>query len=134
MATKTITQLVAADVGNVDDTIVFPIDDNDLATRKLTLAQLRTALGALGFTGDVTGTGAYGAIVLTIANGAVSLAKMANMATNKLLGRSTAGTGAPEVISIGAGLTLSGGTLSASAAAAAAPSATLLTHRAFGAF
>lgn len=36
------------------------------------------------------------------------------MATNKLLGRSTAGTGAAEEISIGVGLTLSAGTLTAS--------------------
>ncbi|CAB5222532.1 hypothetical protein UFOVP378_11 [uncultured Caudovirales phage] len=34
--------------------------------------------------------------------------------TNKLLGRSTAGTGAAEEISIGSGLTLTAGTLSAS--------------------
>jgi hypothetical protein len=36
------------------------------------------------------------------------------LATNSLLGRSTAGTGAAEEISIGSGLTLSGGVLSAS--------------------
>lgn len=35
-----------------------------------------------------------------------------SMATNKLIGRSTAGTGAMEEISVGTGLTLSGGTLS----------------------
>lgn len=43
-------------------------------------------------TGDVTG-----ATTLTIANGAVTLAKMANMATSSLIYRKTAGTGAPEV-------------------------------------
>lgn len=37
--------------------------------------------------------------VWTIENGAVSLAKMADMATASLLGRNTAGTGAPEVLS-----------------------------------
>lgn len=36
------------------------------------------------------------------------------MATAKILGRSTASTGAVEEISVGSGLTLSGGTLSAS--------------------
>jgi hypothetical protein len=35
------------------------------------------------------------------------------MATNKLLGRSTAGTGVAEEITIGSGLTLSAGTISA---------------------
>ena len=37
----------------------------------------------------------------------------AQMSTGKLLGRSTAGAGAIEEITIGSGLTLSGGTLSA---------------------
>ena len=45
-------------------------------------------------TGDVTGSAA-----LTIANSAVTLAKMADMATASLLGRNTAGTGDPEVLS-----------------------------------
>jgi len=46
--------------------------------------------------GDVTsvGDGAQ-----TIANGAVTLAKMANMATSSIIGRKTAGTGVPEVLS-----------------------------------
>lgn len=39
------------------------------------------------------------------------------MATNKLLGRSTAGTGSAEEISLGSGLTLSSGTLTASGSA-----------------
>ena len=43
-------------------------------------------------TGDVTG-----ATTLTIANGVVTLAKMANMATSSLIYRKTAGTGVPEV-------------------------------------
>lgn len=132
MSTRTPSQLTAVLAGDVDDTAVMVIDDNDGATRKITIAQLRTAMGTITLTGDVTGSGAIGSIALTIANASVSLAKMANMATNKLLGRSTAGPGAPEVISIGSGLTLSAGVLSASAPAGAAPSATLLTHRTFG--
>lgn len=43
-------------------------------------------------TGDVTGSGA-----LTIATGAVTLAKMADMATASVIYRKTAGTGVPEV-------------------------------------
>lgn len=46
-----------------------------------------------------------------IANGVVSLVKMAAINTAKLLGRSSSGSGAPEEISIGTGLQLSGGTL-----------------------
>ena len=45
-------------------------------------------------TGDVTGSGA-----LTIAAGAVTLAKQADMATDSFIGRTTASTGSPEVLS-----------------------------------
>ena len=38
-----------------------------------------------------------------------------SMATNKLIGRSTAGTGVMEEITVGTGLSLSGGTLNATA-------------------
>lgn len=47
-------------------------------------------------TGDVTGSGT-GSFAATIANGAVTLAKMANMATASVFYRKTAGSGAPEV-------------------------------------
>jgi hypothetical protein len=47
-------------------------------------------------TGDVTGSGT-GSFAATIANSAVTLAKMANMATASVFYRKTAGTGAPEV-------------------------------------
>ena len=46
-------------------------------------------------TGDVTGSTA-----LTIANNAVTLAKMADMATASLLGRNTTATGDPEVLPV----------------------------------
>jgi hypothetical protein len=72
--------------------------------------------------GDVTGSGAT-SITTTIAANAVTTAKIANTAvtfakiqninTNRLLGRSSAGSGSVEEISIGSGLSLSGGTLSA---------------------
>lgn len=51
-----------------------------------------------GLTGDITASGP-GSVSSVIANGAVSLAKMANIATSSFLGRSTAGSGAPEVLS-----------------------------------
>lgn len=47
-----------------------------------------------------------------------------SMATNKLIGRSTAGVGVMEEITIGTGLTLSGGTLNASATGGGIPHAT----------
>jgi len=52
-------------------------------------------------TGEVTGSGA-----LTITNKAVTLAKMADMATASLLGRNTAATGVPEVLSKATALSL----------------------------
>jgi hypothetical protein len=45
--------------------------------------------------------------------GQLATAINASLSSGKLLGRSTAGTGAIEEISIGSGLSLSGGTLSA---------------------
>lgn len=52
----------------------------------------------IALTGDVTGSGT-GSFAATIVNSAVTLAKMADMATASILGRNTAGTGAPEVLS-----------------------------------
>ena len=52
-----------------------------------------------------------------IANVPVEFSQIQNIATNKLLGRSTAGSGVIEQISIGTGLSLSGGTLSNTATA-----------------
>jgi len=49
-------------------------------------------------TGDVTGAGT-GSFAATIANNAVTLAKMATMATDSILGRLTAATGNVEVLS-----------------------------------
>jgi hypothetical protein len=45
-------------------------------------------------TGEVTG-----ATALTITNGVVTLAKLADLATNTIIGRATAGTGVPEALS-----------------------------------
>jgi hypothetical protein len=50
--------------------------------------------------------------VITIANGVVTFAKMQNIGTGVLLGRSTAGTGSIEQITLGAGLSISGGVIS----------------------
>lgn len=49
-----------------------------------------------------------------LADNAVTFAKLQNIATARLLGRSTAATGSVEEISIGSGLSLAGGVLSAS--------------------
>ncbi len=60
---------------------------------------------------------ADGAITNTkLAEKSVSLLKLTDISANTLLGRSTSGTGSPEAITIGSGLTLNGGVLSASGA------------------
>lgn len=56
-----------------------------------------TAYAPVSASGDAT-VASTGAI--TIANSAVTLAKMADMATDSFLGRDTAGAGAPEVLSV----------------------------------
>lgn len=63
-------------------------------------------------TGDVTGSGT-GSFATTIGNAAVTYVKIQNVTNNRLLGRSTAGSGTVEEISLGSGLSLSGGVLTA---------------------
>lgn len=74
---------------------------NSLATLKTDLGLSGTNSGdqTVTLTGDVTGSGT-GSFAATIANGAVTLAKMANMATASLIYRRTGGSGAPEVNSL----------------------------------
>jgi len=63
------------------------------------------------FTGDVTKTA--GGTALTIANDAVTFAKFQNITDSRLLGRSAGSVGDMMEITVGTGLSLSGGTLSA---------------------
>lgn len=74
-----------------------------------------------GTGGATLGDGDYGDITvsasgtqMTIDNQAVTLSKIQNINTNRLLGRSTTGSGSIEQLNIGSGLNLSGGTLSSS--------------------
>lgn len=87
-----------------------------LATLKIDLGLTGTNSGdqTITLTSDVTGSGT-GSFAATIANNVVTFAKMQTVATNTLVGRSTAGTGNIETINIGSGLALSSGTLTASA-------------------
>lgn len=57
------------------------------------------AAGITQLTGDVTAGPGSGAQAATIANDAVTFAKMQNIATQRLIGRNTAGTGNPEEVS-----------------------------------
>lgn len=69
-----------------------------------TAGQAKVKRAAL--TGDVTASADTN--TTTIANAAVSLAKMANLATDRLIGRDTAGTGVPEALTVGGGVEFSG--------------------------
>jgi hypothetical protein len=71
--------------------------------------------GALsdGDYGDITVSGS--GTVMTIDNNVVDFAQMQNIATSRLLGRSTAGSGDIEELLVGSGLSLAAGTLSATA-------------------
>ena len=89
VATATFKGRTTAGTGNVED---------------LTVAQAKTLLNLTGtnsgdqtitLTGDVTGSGT-GSFAATIAAQAVSNAKLANVATASIKGRTTAGTGSPE--------------------------------------
>ncbi|MDB6172026.1 MAG: Uncharacterized protein JWL59_1337, partial [Chthoniobacteraceae bacterium] len=62
------------------------------------LSGTNTGDQTITLTGDVTGTGT-GSFATAIGAGKVTLAMQASMATASLLGRNTAGSGAPEVLS-----------------------------------
>lgn len=95
---------------NLDDTAYWGIVDKLAASVKMTFAQLKTALAsATSITGDITASVVSGVATTTIgalkvvtgmfANAAVTYAKMQNVsATNRLLGRFTAGAGVVEEI------------------------------------
>lgn len=71
------------------------------------LSGTNTGDQTISLSGDVTGSGT-GSITTTIANDAVTFAKMQNISTDRLLGRDTAASGNVEEISLGASLEFSG--------------------------
>lgn len=75
--------------------------------------QAQDAVGSIltdSSTIDFTYNDATNSITASVIDGSITYAKLQNMATARLLGRTTAGSGSPEEIAV-SGLTLSGGTL-----------------------
>lgn len=88
----TITQPAVGSTLTIQDGFTLTVSGNAIVTGNNTGDQTIT------LTGDVTGTGTS-TFAATIANNAVTLAKMATMATASFLGRNSGGTGIPEVLS-----------------------------------
>lgn len=109
VATQTFLGRTTAATGNVEALTIAQ------AKALLDLSNTNSGDQTITLTGDVTGSGT-GSFAATIANNSVTLAKMATVATGTLLGRYTTGTGNVQVISVGSGLSLIAGILTANAA------------------
>ena len=114
-------QLVITPGSDLTADRVFTITTGD-AARTLTMAGDATVSNTnsgdqtITLTGDVTGSGT-GSFAATIANDAVTFAKFQNITDARLLGRSAGSSGDMQEITVGAGLSLSGGSLTATAGA-----------------
>jgi hypothetical protein len=80
--------------GDADRTIT--LNGNLVASG--TVSGTNTGDQTISLSGDVTATGSTGALSTTIANSAVTTAKMANLAANRILGNSSASPAAPSAI------------------------------------
>lgn len=85
------------------DSGTYPVADSPTDTLTLT-----SSSGMISVAGNST----TDTIDFTIPNNAITFAKIQQVATGVLLGRSTAGTGDIETITVDGGLSLSGGVLS----------------------
>lgn len=88
----------------------------NLALSGTTLNATDTDTGITQLTGDVTAGPGNGSQAATIPNNTVTYAKMQDVsAASKLLGRGDSGSGDPQEIALGTGLSMSGTTLNATA-------------------
>jgi hypothetical protein len=91
-----------------DGTLIYYTPDNSLYIRSLgAWSKLATGsgTGSITLSGDLTGTGT-GTVPATINNQAVTFPKIQNIATQRLLGRYTAGTGSIEQLTLNSSLKL----------------------------
>ena len=97
----------------INNNVIFQLPNKATGTYTLTtLDDIPASVASVTATSPITSSGGTTPDIST------------SMATNKLIGRSTAGVGVMEEITVGTGLTLSGGTLNASAAGGGIPHAT----------
>lgn len=95
---------VAGDAFDMDNMVEGTTNKILTAAERTTISNqswTNTGDQTITLTGDVTGSGT-GSFAATIADEAVTLPKMAHIATNRILGRSTAGTGDVESLADGA--------------------------------
>jgi hypothetical protein len=111
-----------------DHTLTITTGDADRTlsiTAAATISGTNTGDQTITLTTDVTGSGT-GSFAATIANDAVTYAKMQNVSIeNRLLGRATAGAGDVEEITLGTNLSYTGTTLNAAASSGANPTASV---------
>jgi hypothetical protein len=88
----------------------LPIDGTAVAATKLATPRNISMSGDVTWTVSFDGT-ANATAAGTIANGAITLAKMANLTGNTLLGNPTGSSAVPQAITLANGLTFSGTTL-----------------------
>ena len=90
------TIVASAPWGSITGTLSAQTDLQTALDGKQAAGSYLTGNQTITLGGDLSGSGTT-SITATIGNGAVTLAKMANMATGSLIYRKTAGSGAPEV-------------------------------------
>jgi hypothetical protein len=110
------TKKVALQVSSVSTattrTLTIPDASGTIVLGGGTASGTNTGDQTITLTGDVTGTGT-GSFAATIANDAVTYAKIQNVTDARLLGRSAGSSGDCQEITVGSGLSLSAGTLTA---------------------
>lgn len=100
-----------------------------------TIAQVIASVPAptVTLTGDVTGSGSS-SIATTIANDAVTFAKLQNIGSGQLIGRHSSGSGDPETVGIDGGLEYQGSNIRRSALTGAITAAAGSNTTALGSF
>lgn len=115
---QTIAQVIAAapvqSVSGKTGTVILDADDVGAPSGSGTSTGTNTGDQTITLTGDVTGSGT-GTFAATIANDAVTFAKMQNIGSGQLIGRHSSGSGDPETVGIDGGLEIQGSNIRRSA-------------------